>query len=242
MKLTENVYLVGSGEIGLTNDYDCHVYLIDGGSDAVLIDAGVGIETEKIKANVEKYISWDKVSRILCTHSHADHSGGSIFFQGEGKEVWMSQEEYDWMSNQKGEVEEALRLAINAGGYPEGYKFSYFEPDYLMKETETITCGSLQLQPIHVRGHSPGMYCFYIKTENENVLFASDFVFINGDIGLLNSPGSDLESYREDIGKLKKLKVDAMFSGHRLFLLKNAQAHIQKAIDQLDKVFIPTTF
>lgn len=49
MKLTDNVYLVGSGEIGLTNQYDCHVYLIDGGSDAVLIDAGVGIESEKIK-------------------------------------------------------------------------------------------------------------------------------------------------------------------------------------------------
>src|SRR5699024_1882277 len=161
------VYLVGSGEIGLTNDYDYHVYLIDGGSDAVLIDAGVGIETEKIKANVEKYISWDKVSRVLCTHSHADHSGGSTFFQGEGKEVWMSQEEYDWMSNQKVEVEEALRLAINAGGYPEGYKFSYFEPDYLMKEEKTITCGSLQLQPINVRGHSPEMYCFYIKLKTK---------------------------------------------------------------------------
>ncbi|MEI3607232.1 MBL fold metallo-hydrolase [Pseudogracilibacillus sp. SE30717A] len=242
MKLTENIYLVGSGEIGLSNNYDCHVYLVDGGSDAILIDAGVGIEPEKIKANVEKYVPWDKVSRVLCTHSHADHSGGSEYFQKEGKEVWLSKEEYDWMSNSKAEVEEALRLAINAGGYPEGYVFSYFKPDHVMNEDELITCGDLKLRPIHVRGHSPGMYCFYMEADDGNVLFASDFVFINGDIGLLNAPGSDLASYREDIGKLKDLLVDAMFSGHRLFLLKNGQAHIQKAIEQLDKVFMPSTF
>lgn len=36
MKLTENVYLVGSGRLGfeLSNDFDCHVFLVDGGSQA----------------------------------------------------------------------------------------------------------------------------------------------------------------------------------------------------------------
>lgn len=59
------------------------------------------------------------------------------------------------MTNSKEEVEEALRLAINAGGYPIGYVFSYFQPGHLMKEDELITCGELKLHPIHVRGHSP---------------------------------------------------------------------------------------
>src|SRR5699024_7778938 len=149
-------------------------------------------------ANVEKYVPWDKVSRVLCTHSHADHSGGSEFFQKEGKAVWLSEEEFKWMNDKKDEVEEALRLAKNAGSYPQGYEFNYFKPDHLMKENDVIKCGSLLLHPIHVRGHSPGMYCFYMKNEDGNVLFASDFVFINGDIGLLNSPGSDLKGYRED--------------------------------------------
>lgn len=242
MQLTENVYLVGSGEIGLSNEYDCHVYLIVSDSDAILIDAGVGIDSEKIKENVKKHVPWEKVSRVICTHSHADHSGGAAFFQREGKEVWMSEEEYDWMIHKQDEVELALRLAKNAGGYPEDYVFTYFKPDHLMNENEMISCGSLELQPIYVRGHSPGMYCFLMKTDEMNVLFASDFVFINGDIGLLNAPGSDLASYREDIEKISDLNVDALFSGHRLFLLQNGQAHIQKAIEQLNKVFVPSTF
>ncbi|AQQ55614.1 MBL fold metallo-hydrolase [Planococcus lenghuensis] len=242
MQLTNNIYLVGSGEIGLSNPYDCHVYLVDGGDDAVLIDAGVGIESDTIKKNVERFISWDKVSRVLCTHSHADHSGGAKFFQKAGKEVWVSEQENFWMQEKQEEVELALRLAKNANAYPEDYEFKYFKPDSLIKENEEIKCGSIKIKPILVRGHSPGMFCYYIQNAESNVLFSGDAVFVNGDIGLLNAPGSGLKEYREDIGKLQGLNVDALFAGHRLFVLKNGQQHIQTAIDQLNKVFTPTTF
>ena len=48
MQLTERVYLVGSGASGfsLTHHSDCHIYLIDGGSESALIDAGTGLGTE----------------------------------------------------------------------------------------------------------------------------------------------------------------------------------------------------
>lgn len=242
MQLTENVYLIGSGEIGLSNAYDCHIYLVDGGDDAVIIDAGVGIEPEQLKQNVEKVMDWSKVSRVICTHSHADHGGGSEFFQREGKEVWLSQVENEWMYDKKDEVELALELALNAGAYPEGYQFNYFQPDYLMKEEELVSCGSLTLRPFHVRGHSPGMFCFYMEASDKNVLFSGDTVFANGAIGLLNAPGSSLKEFREDIVKLKNLKTDALFPGHRLFVLSNGQDHVQMGIDQLNKVFTPKTF
>ena len=43
MKLTEDVYLVGGGDYGfnLTHRLDCHTYLIDGGDELVLVDAGL---------------------------------------------------------------------------------------------------------------------------------------------------------------------------------------------------------
>lgn len=218
------------------------MYLIDGGNDAIMIDCGVGIEPERLKQNVEKVMEWSKVSRVICTHSHADHAGGSTYFQQEGKEVWLSEVEYEWMQHKIDEVELALQLAINSGGYPEGYRFNYFEPDYLMKEEDRIKCGSLVLQPIHVKGHSPGMFCFYMEGSDKNILFSGDTVFVNGEIGLLNAPGSNLEGFREDLGKLKDLKTDALFPGHRLFVVSNGQHHVQMGIDQLSKVFTPRTF
>ena len=56
MRLTEDIYLVGSAEFGLSNAYDCHVYLLDGGEEATLIDCGVGYDTGQIIRNIEKYI------------------------------------------------------------------------------------------------------------------------------------------------------------------------------------------
>ncbi len=54
MKIIGNVYLVGSGRIGLSHSFDCNVYLIDGENELALIDAGVGIESEKIFANIKE--------------------------------------------------------------------------------------------------------------------------------------------------------------------------------------------
>lgn len=54
MKITDNIFLVGSSQIGLSHSSDCSVYLIDGGNELALIDAGVGIEIEKIFANIKE--------------------------------------------------------------------------------------------------------------------------------------------------------------------------------------------
>jgi len=44
MRITDRVYLVGSGSSGfsLTFHSDSHVYLIDGGNQLALVDAGTG--------------------------------------------------------------------------------------------------------------------------------------------------------------------------------------------------------
>jgi hydroxyacylglutathione hydrolase len=53
MRLTPEVHLVGSGDsgFGLTDPFDCHVYLLDGGSEAALVDAGIGTGVDEILAN-----------------------------------------------------------------------------------------------------------------------------------------------------------------------------------------------
>ena len=53
MRLTERVHLVGSGRTGfnISDPYDCHVYLVDGGSELA------------------------RIGTILLTHAHADHAG-----------------------------------------------------------------------------------------------------------------------------------------------------------------------
>ena len=49
-----DIYLVGSGRtgIGISDFYDCHVYLVDGGDEAALIDAGSGVDIEPFMRNI----------------------------------------------------------------------------------------------------------------------------------------------------------------------------------------------
>ena len=55
MRLSSRVHLVGPGAMGfeLTDPFDCHVYLIDGGDELALVDAGAGMGAEAILANVQ---------------------------------------------------------------------------------------------------------------------------------------------------------------------------------------------
>ena len=80
MKLSERVHLVGSGSNGfdLTDAYDCHVYLINGGDELALIDVGAGMGAEAILANVRKDgLDPKRIKHVVLTHGHGDHAGGT---------------------------------------------------------------------------------------------------------------------------------------------------------------------
>ena len=80
MKLTDRIYLVGSGAFGfdLTHNLDCHVYLVNGGDELAIVDSGIGLAVEETLRNVEaEGFSIDKIKYLLLTHVHADHAGGA---------------------------------------------------------------------------------------------------------------------------------------------------------------------
>ena len=78
MKLSERTYLIGSGRNGfsLSDPLDCHVYLIDGGSELAVVDAagrgaGAAVEIERDGFDPAR------VAHIVLTHGHYDHAGGA---------------------------------------------------------------------------------------------------------------------------------------------------------------------
>ena len=80
MKLTPSISLVGSGVLGfgLSDDYDSHVYWVDGGAESALIDAGGGRNLDAIRSNILKDgRDFSTLRYVLLTHYHADHAGGA---------------------------------------------------------------------------------------------------------------------------------------------------------------------
>lgn len=224
MRLAPQLYLVGSGEVGLSDPDDCHVYLLDGGDEYAIIDAGCG--TEQSVAAIAATIAREgldpaRLTTILLTHWHFDHAGGASRFREEfGCRIIAPAGERAFIeAGRDGVAPVSVDLAVDDG--------------------DTVRVGALTLTAHCVPGHSEATTAYRVDLPWGRVLFAGDIVFINGILGLLNYPGSDLANYRRYLERLAGLGVDALLPSHLLFTIGNGQRHIDRAIEQLREGFVP---
>ena len=240
MRIIRDVYMVGSGQIGLSNAYDCHVYLLDGGTELALIDAGVGLSPERIISNIRaEGLSEGDVSHLLLTHSHADHAGGCAALKAlTGVKVVCVETEGRLLETGSDE-ETGLDVARRSGLYPEDYAFQHTTPDRIVGHGDAFRVGRYGVQVIEVPGHSLGSTCYLVDMNGYTVLFSSDVVFHGGAIGLGNWPGSSLDAYRRHIGRLAGLSVDALLPGHFLWTVAGGQEHLDTAVANLRLAWVP---
>ncbi len=243
MKLTENVYLVGSGHYGLSHEFDSSIYIIDCNSELVMIDTGAGCNIERVMNNIKKDgLDPKNISAILLTHSHADHAGGANRLKElYGCKVYISEIESDFISTND-ESKLKLDVAKRSGLYSPDYVFTPCETSETLKDNDSIKIGNSIFKAIIVPGHSEGSICYKVKLPEGEALFTGDVVFAEGVIGLLNCDGSDLSDYRQNIHKLSNLNIDLLFPGHFVFVLSGGQKHVDKAIKALSFIVVPKSF
>ena len=194
--LTPEVSLVGSGRtgIGISHPIDCNVYLIDGGDELALVDAGTGLDTAAILANVAA-LGHDpgRIRHLFLTHAHGDHAGGAAGLRAQlGAAVYLA---------------DAERAALEAGD-EDGARARRRPSQRLLprglparraatstaaaRDGDRLRCGRLELEVLATPGHSPGSVCLVLEGAAGRVLFAGDTVFAGGKISLLVIPGTDL--------------------------------------------------
>ncbi len=240
MKILKNVYLVGSGQMGLSHRFDCHVYLVDGADELALIDSGAGVDIDVILSNVERDgLDPGRIRKIIMTHYHADHSGGCKEIRDRtSARVYVHQQGAELV--EKGEEQEmGLVVAKKSGLYSRAYTFKPFKVDHRIGDGQVISVGRLKLAAIHTPGHSQDSTCFHIDDGSCSTLFSGDVIFSEGRIGLLNLAGSSLEGYRKNFHKISSLACDALLPGHGVFVLKGGKQHIDKARLALKKLSPP---
>ena len=243
MRLTNHVYLVGSGHFGLSHAFDSSVYVVDCGNELVMVDAGAGCETQRITSNMkDDGLDSSRISRILLTHGHADHAGGAHYFIEQfGCKVYLGEAEADLVEHGN-EREISLDIAKRSGFYSPEYKFTNCKIAVRLKHDANILCGNYAFNSLHVPGHSPGSFCFLVDLPEGKALFTGDTVFPEGVIGMLNCDGSDLADYRNYIHRLANLNIDMLFPGHRVFILSEGQSHVDQAIESLGLLQLPRNF
>jgi len=240
--LTQRISVVGGGAsgLGISHSLDPNVYLLSGGEELALVDAGAGPGEDRILENVGS-LGYEpgRIRHIFLTHAHADHAGGAASLAERlGARVYLSELEREALENAD---EEALGLSIarRNGYYPEDYRLRPCKVNVTLRGDERLRCGDLDLAVIPTPGHSAGSVCFLVDTEEGAALFAGDTVFAGGRISLIVAPGSDLLAMQESVTHLGGLNVTSLLPGHGIFPLEGGQEHIDQAIQAFSTMLPP---
>jgi glyoxylase-like metal-dependent hydrolase (beta-lactamase superfamily II) len=238
--LRPHVHLVGGGAFGISSGYDCHVYLISAGDELALVDAGVGLESDRILDNVRS-LGFDpsRIGRILLTHAHSDHAGGTADLARATGATVIAVEAEAHLLREGDDHELGLDAARQDGTYPPDYRYTHWTEVTTVEGGRELTIGGLPLRVIEVPGHSVSTTCYLLEADGYRALFGGDVVFAGGFVSLINVPGSDPAAYRRDLPKLAGLGVDGLFPGHQLFVLEGAQRHIDLAIRRMELSVVP---
>lgn len=243
MRLTERIALVGSSRFGLSNPFDCSVYAVSCDDEVVLIDAGCGLEPELIEANLRRDgFDPERIRAVVLTHAHADHAGGCwVWKERTGCQIIAPEGLRDELEGTV-DVSTILETAKQAGIYPMDYTFRNVTLDVGVRDGQVLTFGNCQLHAVEVAGHTTHHTCYWSDIDGRRVLFSGDAVFYSGSVLLLNVPGCSLDDYRRDMEKLGDLEVDVLLPGHGIFVMRFGQEHLNRAIDALRKLSVPTNF
>jgi glyoxylase-like metal-dependent hydrolase (beta-lactamase superfamily II) len=142
---------------------------------AAVVDPGGDVD-EILAAIADKGLS---VEKILLTHGHIDHVGGTAALARllkvpvEGPQ----REDAFWL--------DALPEQCRMFGFPDAPPLS---PDRWFEEGDTATVGGLALEVLHTPGHTPGHVCFIHRPSK--LAIVGDVLFA-GSIGRTDFPRGD---------------------------------------------------
>ena len=181
-------------------EQNCSIVWCDKTMRGAVVDPGGDLE--RIRAAADKL--GVKIEKLLITHGHIDHAGGTAKLARElGVPIEGPQEEDRfWIAG--------MPQQSKMFGFPD---VEVFEPDRWLHDGDTVTVGEESFRVIHAPGHTPGHVVFFHA--DARLAIVGDVLFA-GSIGRTDFPKGDhatlIHSIRE---KLFPLGDDVTFvPGH----------------------------
>ena len=245
MQLTERVHLIGGGPFtgfGLSSGADCHIYAIDGGSEAAIIDAGLGAADglAQTLANLDDSgVGNGNVSHAFITHYHADHVGGAAAMrEALGLRVAMDatvQSIVEAGDEQSTSLDAARRVGI----FPEDYVLAPCPVDDPLEDSDTRQIGDLEVQFLRTPGHSDGHGSFVVSGDGQSHLFSGDAVFWAGRTLTQSVPDCDVVAMCDSILRLEALDFQGFFPGHGGLSITGGKIHVEFAANRIRELGVP---
>jgi metallo-beta-lactamase class B len=203
-KIFDNVYAIGNS--GTT------VYVIQTSDGLLMIDSlsANQVESQLLPGFQKLGLDPAKVKIILMGHGHADHFGGSPYFQDHyGSKVYISAADWNLMENPP----------PGRGGDKKGPPPVLPKHDQVVSEGQAVVFGDVKIMPVAIPGHTPGSmgYIFPVK-DNGKTHMAAIYAGTILTPGIISDEG--LQTYAKSVAhfkeEAKKAKVDVEIQNHPL--------------------------
>ena len=176
---------------------NCYILASAAGGSAIIIDPGA--QEEKIKAVLDKYKL--KPAMVINTHGHYDHIGSDDAF---GVLVYAHKNDLPMLMDARKNLSASFSVP---------YKVS--AKIKILSEREMIKLEGLELEVMHLPGHTPGGIGLLMKKPQNDIVFTGDTLFCQG-VGRWDLPGGSQRLLQEAIReKLFTLPVNTrVYPGH----------------------------
>jgi metallo-beta-lactamase class B len=216
-KIFDDVYAIGNS--GTT------VYVVRTSAGLLMIDALLANQVESQLLPGFQALGLDpaQVKIILVTHGHADHFGGSQYFQEHfGSKLYVSSADWMLMENPP----------ARGGRGPAGPPANIPKHDADIVDGQSITLGDFSVRPVAVPGHTPGSMAFIFPVKDNG---QSHTAALFGGAWLTPNILSDmaLETFAASVSRFRAAtsaaRVDTLLQNHMLMV------PIQQKLDLLAK-------
>jgi glyoxylase-like metal-dependent hydrolase (beta-lactamase superfamily II) len=217
----DGIHLVGGGS--LSHFQDATAFIVECGTELVMIDSGAGKGSKAIEKNIRDIpLDPARISFLILTHCHVDHIGGVKYFHDSfGCKV--AAHELDAAAIETGDP------SLTAASWY-GATLPRIQVDRRFHgEHEVLSIGSAELHCIHTPGHTPGSICIWLDRGGKRVLFGQD---IHGPFS--REFHSNIDDWRDSMEKLVALQADILCEGHFGIFIgkKRVESYIRGYLDQ----------
>ena len=199
-RLAPNLQRIVARNPGPLTGPGTNTYVVGTGPGFVVIDPGPD-DTTHVERILEA--THARVSHVLCTHSHPDHSPGAAALK-------------------------ALTHAVVLGRPAplDEHQDPSYRPDGLLDDGDCIAAEGARIRVYHTPGHASNHVCLLL--EPEGWLLTGDHLMSGSTVVILPPDGS-MRQYLESLRRLRTLDLAALLPGHGA-VMPDPRAEIDRVI------------